>query len=119
MILISLVLIYIVADFDGNGLKDVIGRYRYGLRIYPNLSVPGFIFFGVPVDFPISGSIQDFTVNDFDMDGHADIAYTSSLPGGNSMFTIVRNQNPKGSLSANNFEQRDIKALPYYVRFFD
>ena len=33
------------------------------------------------------------------------------------MFTIVRNQNPKGSLSANNFEQRDIKALPYYSDF--
>ena len=68
-----------VVDLDGNGLKDVIGRYRNGLRIYPNLSVPGFIFFGVPVDLPISGSIQDFTFNDFDMDGHIDIAGTLLL----------------------------------------
>ena len=38
-----------LVDFDGNGLKDIVGRYQNELRVYPNFSVPGFIFFGVPV----------------------------------------------------------------------
>jgi Zn-dependent metalloprotease len=106
-----------VADVDGNGLKDIIGRSRYGIRIYPNLSVPGYIFFGVPVDLPTISSVRNFTVNDFDIDGHADVAYTSAAPGANTMVTIIRNQNPKGSLSANNFEQRPIRVLSYYADF--
>lgn len=103
-----------LADFDGNGLKDIVGRYANGLRIYPNFSVPGFIFFGIPVDLPTKYFV-DLLFNDFDQDGHIDIAGTRSLPGDSSIFTIFRNQNPKGILSPDNFEQRYAKALPYYV----
>ncbi len=103
-----------LVDFDGNGLKDIVARYGNGFRIYPNLSVPGYIFFGSPIDLPNTGFLQDVIFGDFDMDGHFDIAGTSSAPGG-STFTIFRNQNPKGSLLAENFEQRYTKTLPYNV----
>jgi Zn-dependent metalloprotease len=103
------------ADLDGNGLKDIIGQYEHGIRIYPNFSVPGYIFFGVPVDLPF-GFVGNFTVDDFDLDGHVDIGGVTTQSGA-SMFTIIRNQNPKGSLSANNFEQRNVHALSNYVEF--
>jgi Zn-dependent metalloprotease len=105
-----------VVDLDGNGLKDVIGRYQNGLRIYPNFSSPGYIFFGPPVDLNF-GYLGNLIFNDFDLDGHIDIAGTRTLPGDNNMFTIFRNQNPKGSLSTKNFEQRYEKFLPYYIYF--
>ncbi len=105
-----------VIDLDGNGLKDIVGRYPDGLRIYPNLSVPGFTFFGVPVDLPME-DIENLILSDFDLDGHIDIGGTIYLPGGNCMFTIFRNQNPKGSLSATNFEQRSVNVLSHNVEF--
>jgi Zn-dependent metalloprotease len=105
-----------LVDFDGNGLKDIVGRYQNGLRIYPNFSVPGYIFFGVPVDVPI-GYIRNLTFGDFDQDGLVDIAGIGYIAGDSSMFTIIRNQNPKGYLSASNFEKRYEKILPYYVYF--
>jgi hypothetical protein len=46
------------------------------------------------------------------MDGHIDIAGRRG-----SNIVIVRNGNPRGSLSADNFEQRYEKALHYL--FFD
>lgn len=106
-----------LVDFDGNGLKDIVGRYQNSLRIYPNFSVPGYVFFGPPVDLPSAGALQDMVFNDFDMDGHIDIAGTYPIPGGSSIFTIFRNQNPKGYLSANNFEQQYTETLPYEVYF--
>lgn len=101
-------------DFDGNGLKDLVGRHRNGLRIYPNLSVPGFIFFGVPVDITAE-NFGDLSFHDFDHDGHIDIAGIRSIPGDSSILKIFRNQNPKGTLSGDNFELRYVKALPYYA----
>jgi Zn-dependent metalloprotease len=105
-----------VVDFDGNGLKDVVVRYQNGLRIYPNFSVPGYIFFGIPVDLPME-YLRELAFNDFDMDGHIDIAGIAYLPGENSMLTIIRNQNPRGSLSADNFKNAPIKNLTYYTDF--
>lgn len=102
-------------DFDGNGLKDIVGSNGNGLRIYPNLSVPGFIFFGVPVDLP-TGYLSSLSFDDFDQDGHIDIAYTRGLSGGDSsLFTVIRNENPKGIFSADNFQAQYTKVLPYYV----
>jgi hypothetical protein len=103
-----------LADFDGNGLQDIVGQYQRALRIYPNFSVPGYIFFGTPIDLPFTDYWEDMVVNDFDMDGRIDIATTRSY-GDSSTVTIIRNQNPKGSLSANNFEHRYFKILPYLV----
>jgi Zn-dependent metalloprotease len=100
-------------DFDGNGLEDVVGRYQNGLRIYPNYSVPGFVSFGLPVDVSI-GFFQEVTYNDFDQDGHIDIASISNINGDTAMLTIFRNQNPKGFVSASNFELRYTKLVPYY-----
>ena len=99
-------------DFDGNGLKDVVVRFQGGLQIYPNFSVPGFIFFEVPVDLPID-YLSDMIFNDFDQDGRIDIAGISD---GRALI-ILRNQNPMGSLSANNFELRYVKVFPYYIDF--
>lgn len=105
-----------LGDFDGNGLKDIAGRHEGGLRIYPNFSVPGFVFFGVPVDIPTE-YFSRMVVNDFDQDGHIDVAITRSLSGDSCMLTIIRNKNPNGTLSAENFEQQFEKRFPYYVFF--
>jgi Zn-dependent metalloprotease len=105
-----------VADFDGNGLKDiVVGRYEGGFRIYPNYSVPGYIFFGTPVDVQGSAYLMDMVYGDFDKDGHIDIASIGDLPGDSVTITIFRNKNPKGFLLANNFEQHNVMVLPYYA----
>lgn len=103
-----------VSDFDGNGLHDVVMRYQKGLRIHPNLSVPGYIFFGTPVDLPI-GYWQNLIFDDFDMDGHIDIAGTNSLRGDSSKIMIIRNKNPKGILLQNHFEQPYLKLLPHRI----
>ncbi|MBL7857426.1 MAG: M4 family metallopeptidase [Cyclobacteriaceae bacterium] len=100
-------------DFDGNGLKDIVGAFQDGIRIYPNFSVPGFIFFGVPVDVT-TGYMENLIFNDFDLDGHIDIAGTTAISG-NSRLTIFRNENPKGYLTANNFAKPFFKPLSYYV----
>jgi len=108
-----------LADFDGNGLKDVLLNNNQGqLRIYPNFSVPGYIFFGVPVE--VSMDLPDYHVwdmasGDFDSDGRIDIAAVSYLPEDSTLLTIFRNRNPKGSLSANNFEKQFSRALPYFI----
>jgi hypothetical protein len=103
-----------LADFDGNGLKDIVfNRYRAGFRIYPNLSVPGYIFFGAPVDVP-SGFSYGMAFNDFDNDGRIDIATIAELSDDSCMLILFRNQNPKGFLSADNFAQRYVMTLPYY-----
>ncbi len=105
-----------LVDFDGNGLKDIVGIYQNVLRIYPNFSVAGYIFFGTPVDLPVSSSLQDMVFNDFDMDGRVDIAGIRTLEWESSMVIILRNQNPKGILTADNFEQRNSIVMPYGVR---
>jgi Zn-dependent metalloprotease len=106
-----------LVDFDGNGLKDIVGYYQNGYRIYPNLSVPGYIFFGAPVDLPVTATFQYVVFRDFDMDGHIDIGGTTSLSSESAQLNIVRNQNPKGSLSANNFKLYEVKTIPYNVYF--
>jgi Zn-dependent metalloprotease len=112
-----------LVDFDGNGLKDIVGSYQNivggyqsGLRIWPNFSVPGFIFFGVPVDLPLEYLGGNTAFSDLDRDGHIDIASTIyDGKAGTTQLVILRNQNPKGYLSANNFEQHYSKVLPYYI----
>ncbi|MFZ6013618.1 MAG: FG-GAP-like repeat-containing protein, partial [Bacteroidota bacterium] len=99
------------ADLDGNGLKDIVTQYQNGTRIYPNFSVPGFIFFGVPIDVP-TGYLGEMKIIDFDQDGHSDLAGLS----GNKLM-IFRNQNPKGTISATNFELRYTSTLAHYVNF--
>jgi Zn-dependent metalloprotease len=101
-----------LVDFDGNGLKDIVGYNQNAVRIYPNYSIPGYIFFGAPVDLPI-GNLGRLQFNDFDCDGLIDIAGVVGLQGDSCMFTIFRNQSPKGTLSPNSFEQRYSKILPY------
>jgi len=102
-------------DFDGNGLKDIVGRYQDQIRIYPNLSVPGYIFFGPPVKLTIP-YLQGIAFGDFNIDGHVDIAGTHYLQqGDSSMILILQNQNPKGYLSPDNFVLRNTTVLPYYV----
>ena len=103
-----------LVDFDGNGLKDIVGSYQNRLRIWPNLSVPGFIFFGTPVDLPIS-HFWDLTFNDFDQDGHIDIALSNFLYAGSSIVNIYRNQNPKGFILPENFVKQFSISLPYFA----
>jgi Zn-dependent metalloprotease len=105
-----------LADFDGNGLKDVVVSYQDKLRIYPNLSVSGYVFFGVPVDLT-AGYFLDYVCDDFDQDGHVDIAlarYESSR----KWIEVLQNQNPKGFLLPENFVsqyERDVLYYPYYL----
>lgn len=102
-----------LADFDGNGRMDIVGRFSTGLRIYPNFSVPGFIFFETPLDVP-TGYVNDFLVEDFDQDGHPDIA-TVRYVGDSCVFSIIRNQNPKDIIRAGNFVLRHEQTLPFPV----
>ncbi len=105
--------IYLI-DFDGNGLKDIVGRWPDGLRIYPNLSTPGYIFFGAPV--VLTAYLGNIVFNDFDTDGHIDIAGTEyRWSSDSSSLVIFRNQNSKGSLTAANFERRPLRVVPYYI----
>lgn len=104
-----------VVDFDGNGLKDLVGLSQNTLRLYPNFSVPGYIFFGTPVELSI-GNLGKLTFGDFDSDGRIDIAGTTTTID-QSTLTIIRNENPKGILSANNFAKRYVKTVPYYIYF--
>ena len=106
-----------LVDLDGNGRKDVIGTYRNGIRVYPNLSVPGFLFFAPPVDMPI-GYFFDVLFRDFDQDGHIDIATLQSFTQGQSTINVIRNQNPKGLVLAENFSKQFSVTLPYYPNSF-
>jgi Zn-dependent metalloprotease len=95
-----------LVDLNGDGRKDVVARSRNGVVIYPNLSVPGYVFFGVPVEVPTSpGSIA---LRDFDQDGRIDLAIMTSRE-----VYIYRNQNPKGFLSSANFPQ-SYRFSPWY-----
>jgi Zn-dependent metalloprotease len=106
-----------VIDIDGNGLKDVVGRFEKGIRIYLNFSVPGYIFFGIPVEVSIDNYMTNITFGDFDQDGRIDFAGTTTINGETTVLRIFRNEKPKGTLSAENFEQRYEKVLPYYSYF--
>ena len=119
-------LFHSLVDIDGNGFKDMVGYYRYvedgyyqyKLRIYPNFSVPGYIFFGVPVDVAIE-HLNQIIFNDFDNDGHIDIAGFRVLTAESSEIVIYRNQSPKGLLLPHSFEQQYSKILPNYIRYLN
>src|SRR5690606_345970 len=64
--------LYLV-DLDGNGLMDVVTSYQNIMRIYPNQSVAGYVFFGPYVDIPME-NWSELVVGDFDVDGHVDMA---------------------------------------------
>ncbi|WP_185154448.1 M4 family metallopeptidase [Fulvivirga sp. M361] len=106
-----------LVDFDGNGLKDIVGVYQNGLRVYPNLSVPGSVFFGPPVDLSI-GNWPRMQFEDFDNDGYIDVACTRQLSGDSSNLTIFRNQSPQGTLSPASLEQRYSKNLSFSYMWF-
>ncbi|HTH56590.1 MAG TPA: M4 family metallopeptidase [Cyclobacteriaceae bacterium] len=106
-----------VVDFDGNGLKDVIAHSPTGLRIYPNFSVPGYIFFGTPIELNFGYFPSNVVYRDFDLDGRIDIAATFYVNMDTTLFTVVRNQNPKSNFSANNFVRQYTTVLPYYAYF--
>jgi hypothetical protein len=105
--------IYVI-DFDGNGLKDVALRDQIGLKIYPNFSVPGFIFFQPPVELPV-GYLSDIIFNDFDHDGRIDVAGINYPPEGGRRLTIFRNENPRGSILSEILVERFSIPLPYYA----
>lgn len=91
-------------DFDGNGLRDLAFVVPNGIRIYPNYSVPGFIFFGQSVELPQIGLFSHIAFHDFDQDGHVDIT-TARILGDSSIIVIYRNQNPKGFIDSKNFNK--------------
>lgn len=106
-------------DMDGNGLKDVVLAYQNGLRIYPNLSVPGFIFFGPSID--LFTDIYEITFNDFDQDGRIDVAGISVGLYANNKIVFIRNQNLKGSLRVENFKRQvvDLNIYATQLSSFD
>jgi Zn-dependent metalloprotease len=106
------------ADLDGNGLKDIVSRNGEEIRIYPNLSAPGFIFFGSPVNVPI-GSFFDIIFNDFDEDGRIDIAVTTSEQRQDSSTLIIfRNQN-SSSIESDRFVKKFYLTLPQVAVYLD
>jgi len=106
-------ILYLV-DFDGNGLKDVVGRINNGLKVYPNYSVPGYIYFGIPIDIP-TGYFWDVCFNDFDLDGRIDIGLTTYEDNGSgTLFKVFRNKNPKGIIAGENFQKEFSMLIPDY-----
>ncbi|NJN27636.1 MAG: T9SS type A sorting domain-containing protein [Cyclobacteriaceae bacterium] len=91
-----------IGDFDGNGLKDIVNSTNGALRIYPNLSVPGYIFFGEPVDIDME-FLSRMQFQDFDHDGYIDVAGINVQSSELSILKIFRNQNPKGRLLSDGF----------------
>ena len=104
--------LYLV-DLDGNGLMDVVTSYQNIMRIYPNQSVAGYVFFGPHVDIPME-NWSELVVGDFDVDGHSDMAVVH-FNGPGSTITVIRNKNPHGTLSADNFEQLYTLDVPYRI----
>lgn len=105
-------LIYL-ADMDGNGLDDIVTFFENGIQIYPNLSAPGFVFFGPPVD--LAGIyLSNFVLGDFDHDGRIDFCGTQSHQDA-SYLEVFRNENAGGKLSAGNFVHRYSAAMPFWV----
>ncbi len=107
-----------LADLDGNGLKDVIGHYKEGLRVFPNFSIPGYIFFGLPIDLPID-RFYDMQFSDFDNDGRIDIVGygPNDVLSDSCWLYIFRNESPKGALSSESFTQYYSQLIPFYIRF--
>ncbi len=69
-----------LVDFDGNGLKDVIGTYSGMLRHIPQLIRARFHLLLTPVDIT-TNVLSNLMFEDFDGDGRADIAGTTSKSG--------------------------------------
>jgi hypothetical protein len=108
---------FFVADLDANGMKDIVWRYGDGLRIFPNFSVPGFVFFGPLVELPMQ-HLANLTLRDFDVDGHIDIAGTRSVSYNSSEVVIYRNKTSKGSaLSTGNFDEQFAILVQHNIEF--
>lgn len=102
-----------LADMDGNGLDDIVTTSYDGIRIYPNLSAPGFVFFGPPVDL-IGSYLNYMVIEDFDQDGRMDLCGTRTY-GDMNHLQVIRNENAPGKLSADNFVRRYSIAIPYWI----
>lgn len=104
-----------IFDIDGNGLDDVIGRSREKMMVIPNLSVPGYMYFGPPVELSPAGNYGYLQLNDFDNDGRNDIMEISYVSIDSSLLKIYRNKNPQGMLSPEKFEEQYRIYIPVYA----
>jgi Big-like domain-containing protein/VCBS repeat protein len=69
----------VVADFDGNGAPDIaITGNAGGILVFLNTGGANFVTPSAPV-FNTGGTIADFTVADFNNDGHLDIAFAANI----------------------------------------
>ena len=83
---------FFVADFDGNGKRDIVISGAYGAFLFPNLSTPGTITFGARVDITTTGFYQ-CAAGDFDNDGKIDLVGGS----GNSIITYRNTSSGPGN----------------------
>lgn len=115
-----------LVDLDGNGLKDIVGffwqtndkgYYTGSLRIYPNLSVPGYIFFGTPLDLESTKYMRNFVFGDFNLDGRIDIAGDLRInqESDSSQLIMLRNENIVGQLSDQNFRMHKLIKSDKYI----
>jgi Zn-dependent metalloprotease len=104
-----------LTDFDGDGRDDIVGYFQGKLRVIPNLSIPGYLFLGVPADIlTINGTGSLFCL-DFDDDGYKDILEMRYESYDSTALSIFRNKNPKGMLCSEKFELQWYKMAPYFL----
>lgn len=102
-----------VGDLDRDGKPDVIfGAYEENsLVIYPNLSVPGALTFGLPILVDAGDHPQGIAIDDLDGDGRQDVVVASS--GGNitsGALTVLKNASAPAAIALTHAE-----TLPLYT----
>jgi FG-GAP-like repeat len=71
------------ADFDGDGLRDIVLPSSNGVNVYPGR---GDLTFGTPVELVIDGDPLDGVVADIDHDGRTDLVTANGEDGTVSIF---------------------------------
>ncbi len=95
-----------IADFDNNGLKDIIisNWGSNSISIFPNTSGSG-ISFATRVDIGLSPwqHPQDIAIADYDGDGKQDICLSIGGSSGSSVALCFKNIHSSGPISASSF----------------
>lgn len=103
----------ILVDMDGNGLKDLVIYADGYIKIYPNYSARGYIFFGPAV--ALREGFHRIAAGDFDNDGRMDLALGKSIAYLECEISILRNINLKGGVQAENFIEAFKGPFPFEI----
>jgi hypothetical protein len=87
-----------ITDLDGDGKSDIVAANNLNglISVYRNTGSPGNISFAPKVDFTTLVGPKSIALGDFDNDGKRDMAVTSDLING---FSIFRNTGSPGNIA--------------------